>query len=93
MPKKYALRERLLIGKLIYEKRMTVSSAAVSFNINYYTARDYYRDYKARIAADPEFEIASVDGASPDQISLVDTESDDASAFERWDAYGFEEND
>lgn len=44
---KYTKEERLEIGRRIYEKEMNKEAAAVKYNINTYTARDYMRYYKA----------------------------------------------
>lgn len=44
---KYTKEERLEIGREIYEKELNKESAAVKYNINVYTARDYLRYYKA----------------------------------------------
>ncbi|MDO5044676.1 MAG: hypothetical protein Q4E22_05225 [Coriobacteriia bacterium] len=46
---KYTKEERLLIGRRIYEGEMTTAEAAEHYNINFYTARDYLRTYKASI--------------------------------------------
>lgn len=49
---KYQKEERLDIGRRIYEGELSVSSAAIEYDINNYTARDYLRLYKAFIHAD-----------------------------------------
>ena len=46
---KYTKEERLLIGQRIYDGQLTVAQAAETYTINYYTARDYYRMYKASV--------------------------------------------
>lgn len=46
---KYTQAQRLLIGKQIYEKELNLASAAVKYDISMYTARDYYRLYKANL--------------------------------------------
>lgn len=46
---KYTPPERLDIGKQIYQKELNVASAAVKYDISMYTARDYYRLYKASL--------------------------------------------
>lgn len=43
---KYTLEERLEIGREIYSHQLTVSEAAVKYEINHYTARDYMRYYR-----------------------------------------------
>ena len=43
---KYTKEERLDIGKRIYNKELSVSDAAVIYSINWYTARDYMREYR-----------------------------------------------
>lgn len=44
---KYTKEERLDIGRQIYQGKLTLQSAALQYNINQYTARDYLRLYKA----------------------------------------------
>ena len=44
---KYTKEQRLEIGKKIYEGKLTLATAAVDYDINLYTARDYFRMYKA----------------------------------------------
>lgn len=46
---KYTKEERLVIGRRIYEGHITTAAAAEEYNINFYTARDYLREYKASI--------------------------------------------
>ena len=46
---KYTLEERLDIGQRIYQGELTIASAAYSYDVNLYTARDYFRMYKARV--------------------------------------------
>lgn len=46
---KYTYNERLKIGKQIYEHKLNCYEAAVKYNINYYTAREYLRTYKAEL--------------------------------------------
>lgn len=48
---KYTREERLVIGRRIYEGNITTAAAAETYNINFYTARDYLREYKASIKA------------------------------------------
>ena len=43
---KYTLEERLEIGRQIYSHQLTVNEAAVKYDINHYTARDYMRYYR-----------------------------------------------
>ena len=43
---KYTLEERLEIGREIYSHQLTVSEAAIKYEINHYTARDYMRYYR-----------------------------------------------
>ena len=43
---KYTLEERLEIGRQIYSHQLTVSEAAIKYEINHYTARDYMRYYR-----------------------------------------------
>ncbi len=49
---KYNKNERLAIGKLIYDKKTTIATAAKNYKLNYYTVRDYFREYKASIDSD-----------------------------------------
>ncbi len=44
---KYTKEERLEIGRQIFARELNVAGAAVKYNINQYTARDYLRLYKA----------------------------------------------
>ena len=44
---KYKKEERLVIGRRIYEGELTLATAAIKYDINLYTARDYLRLYKA----------------------------------------------
>ncbi len=46
---KYKKDERLVIGRRIYEGDITTAAAAAAYGINFYTARDYLREYKASI--------------------------------------------
>lgn len=39
--------QRLDIGKKIYNHYYTIAEAAQLYNVNYYTARNYLREYKA----------------------------------------------
>lgn len=48
---KYKKEERLVIGRRIYEGNITTAAAAEAYGINFYTARDYLREYKASINA------------------------------------------
>lgn len=43
---KYTLEERLEIGRQIYSHQLTVNEAAIKYDINHYTARDYMRYYR-----------------------------------------------
>lgn len=51
MPRKpkRTLQEQLKIGKEIFDKEINKYEAAEKYNINFYTARDYYRRYKATL--------------------------------------------
>ena len=44
---KYEREERFEIGKKIYDKELSLAEAAIKYDISLYTARDYYRLYKA----------------------------------------------
>ena len=46
---KYSKEERLEIGRRIYVGELSTTLAAKDYNINYYTAREYLRAYKAEI--------------------------------------------
>lgn len=48
---KYSREERLVIGRRIYEGHITTAAAAEEYHVNFYTARDYLREYKASINA------------------------------------------
>lgn len=68
---KYTKSERLVIGRRIYEGKLTKEAAAEAYGINVYTARDYLRQYKASIGASvtqkPDLERSRpVDLTTPD---------------------------
>lgn len=44
---KYLKEERLEIGKRIYERKLNCFEAGEKYNISPWTARDYFRLYKA----------------------------------------------
>lgn len=44
--KKYTKEERLEIGKEVYNKEITINQAAIKYNVNPYTIRDYMREYR-----------------------------------------------
>lgn len=44
---KYSKEERLEIGKRIYERKLNCYVAGEKYNISPWTAREYYRLYKA----------------------------------------------
>ena len=44
--KKYTKEERLEIGKEVYNKEIKINQAAIKYNINPYTVRDYMREYR-----------------------------------------------
>ena len=46
---KYSKEERLAIGRRIFEKEINRSQAALEYDIDIYTARDYMRLYKASL--------------------------------------------
>ena len=46
--------ERLEIGRRIYTGELTTAMAAKQYNVNYYTARTYLRNYKAACADVPK---------------------------------------
>ena len=64
---KYSREERLAIGRKIYEGKMTTSTAAEMYSINFYTARDYLREYKASI------KMSLPTMAKAESIELADT--------------------
>ena len=43
---RYTKEEQLAIGKEIYDGYYTIGEAAIKYDVNYYTARDYYRYYR-----------------------------------------------
>lgn len=51
MKSKFTAEERMKIGKMIYDRDLTLPMAAAKYGINMYTARDYLRMYKASINA------------------------------------------
>lgn len=50
---KYTKEERLEIGRRIYNRELSVYDAATEYNINWYTARDYMREYRDLNNLDP----------------------------------------
>jgi len=50
---KYTKEERLEIGKRIYNRELSVYEAADDYGINWYTARDYMREYRDLNNLDP----------------------------------------
>lgn len=50
MNNKFTKNERLEIGRKIFEKELNREEAAVKYDINPYTARDYLRLYKATLS-------------------------------------------
>ena len=44
---KYSKEDRMAIGKEVYEKRLSINAASLKYDLNQYTVRDYYRQYKA----------------------------------------------
>lgn len=44
---KYTKKERLKIGKEIFENRLTIYEASIIYDISIHTAKNYYRLYKA----------------------------------------------
>ncbi len=61
---KYTKEERMDIGRRIYQGEMSQAVAAVKYDINLYTARDYMRLYKARekLLSSGEYSEKSADG-------------------------------
>ena len=49
MNSKFTKNERLKIGRKIYEGKISTREAAEVYGISFYTARDYYRAYKAGV--------------------------------------------
>jgi transposase len=45
---KYTLEQRLSIGREIYTHELSVNEAAIKYEINSYTARDYMRFYRTK---------------------------------------------
>ena len=45
---KYTKQKRSDIGRAIYNQELTTHQAAEKYQINYYTARDYLRQYRAQ---------------------------------------------
>ena len=43
---RYSKEEQFAIGKEIYDGHFTIGEAAIKYDVNYYTARDYYRYYR-----------------------------------------------
>ena len=51
---KYTKQKRSDIGRAIYNQELTTHQAAEKYQINYYTARDYLRQYKAKNDLQPQ---------------------------------------
>lgn len=45
---KYTLEQRLSIGREIYTHELSVNEAAIKYEVNSYTARDYMRFYRTK---------------------------------------------
>lgn len=43
---KYSKNERLEIGRRIYNQELSVKEAAIEYDVNWYTARDYMREFR-----------------------------------------------
>ena len=89
MSAKFSQRERLLIGKRIYDKEMSISVAALRFCINFYTARDYYRLYKSYVETDPGFEEAFERSLRETQQVLFDAPEEPSGKTRDGDIYMF----
>ncbi len=64
MKSKYTKDERLAIGRRIYEGEINKQMAAMEYEINIYTARDYLRLYKASIGVtEPPQKVYKTDRA------------------------------
>ena len=50
---KYTLEQRLEIGREIYTHQLSINEAAVKYEINNYTARDYMRYYRDKNGLPP----------------------------------------
>ena len=57
---KYSAEERLAIGQKIYEHQLNKETAALLYGISSYTAREYYRQYKALIEVSNEDELKMI---------------------------------
>lgn len=53
---KYTPQQRLEIGKEIYTRQLTISEAAIKYDIHLYTARDYMRMYRDKNQLPPRNE-------------------------------------
>lgn len=71
-----AKEERLEIGRRIYAGELTTAMAAKEYNVNYYTARTYLRDYKAEAGADvPKRQRAKVQEIPEGTLLAADYEN------------------
>ena len=73
---KYSKEERLEIGRRIYEKEINKAEAALEYDIDMYTARDYMRLYKASqklamAAQTPPCGKTGEPGAEPDRAERI----------------------
>lgn len=60
---KYNKEERMDIGRRIYQGELNLASAATQYDIDYYTARVYFRLYKASVNTPMTGEITGQRGA------------------------------
>lgn len=54
--RKYTKKERFEAAKLVYDKKYSREKVAKIYDVNPYTVRDWYREYKAEV----EFELKEV---------------------------------
>lgn len=67
---KYTLEQRLEIGREIYSHQLTVSEAAVKYDINIYTARDYMRYYRDKCNLPPMQENKAIPDSQKQEVKI-----------------------
>ena len=67
---RYSEEQRLEIGRRIYAGELTTAMAAKEYNVNYYTARTYLRDYKAATGVDVPRRLRAQEKEIPDGALL-----------------------
>lgn len=73
--KRYSKEEQLAIGKEIYDGVFTIGKAAEKYDVNYYTARDYYRYYRQANNLPSPFRTGRPEGSSSNVVPRAKKEN------------------